>query len=101
LFAMQETVYKRIMMYTFIDGETVWKIHATHGFPLELSIPELAERGFMVTWLELLIAAQKDGANLETLIARLEAIACDSYPKHISGPILERFAAISSWFPKL
>lgn len=86
------------MVYTFIDGKTVWEIHATHGFPLELSIPELANRGFMVTWLELLIAAQKDGANIKTLIPRLISCAEDAYPPHDSAPIRERLDKIADWF---
>lgn len=63
-----------------IDGEEVWRWHATHGIPLEFTIPEIAKLGFVPVWDKLLLAAMKDGANIPKLIRRLQGIAIDSYP---------------------
>ena len=62
-----------------IDGEKVWFWHATHGIPIEFSIPEIAKRGYIPTWDKLLIAAMHDGADIPKLIRRLQGIAVDSY----------------------
>ena len=62
-----------------IDGGEVWKWHATHGIPVEFTIPELAKRGFTPTWDKLLTAAMYDGADVPKLIRRLQGIAVDSY----------------------
>ncbi len=53
---------------TKIDGQRVWEWHATHGVPVEFTIPELAKRGYIPTWYKLLIAAMYDGVNIPRLI---------------------------------
>lgn len=63
-----------------IDGEIVWRLHATHGFPLELSVPILAARGLVPAWDRIVDAAEKDGANIRRLYNRLREVVGESYP---------------------
>ena len=70
-----------------IDGEQVWAWHATYGFPLEMSLTILAERGFVPTWDRLLESAKKDGTNLPRLIDRIIAAAYDAYGEDVGGII--------------
>ena len=76
--------------YKLIDGATVWKLHATHGFVVECSIPELAKHGYVPTWDKLIFAAAKDGANLRVLVDRLKGIVIDSYPREFALVIREK-----------
>ena len=63
-----------------VDGAKVWRLHATEGFPLELSIPLLADRGAYPRWMELVQAALHDGVNPKAFERRLGDICRDSYP---------------------
>jgi len=63
-----------------VDGALVWKLHATYGFPLELSLPILADRGLVPAWDRLLDAAAADGADVARLIRRLDESCGDAYP---------------------
>lgn len=65
----------------------MWKLHATHGFPIELSIPLIAERGWMIDWMGLMDAAKRDGANVTN---RLWDIVGDAYPPEIAEGIRGR-----------
>ena len=76
--------------YKLIDGATVWKFHATHGFVVELAIPALAKKGYIPTWDKLILSAAKDGANLRVLVNRLKGIVVDSYPREIAFVIREK-----------
>lgn len=73
-----------------IPGNQVWQWHATHGFPLELSLPLLADRGLVPSWDTLLEAARKDGANVRTLVRRLQAAALDAYGRAAGQIISDR-----------
>lgn len=64
-----------------MDGRKVWEMHATHGLPLEVSLMELGRKGIMVTWLDLLEAASRDGADWCTLIPRLQFAVKEAYPE--------------------
>lgn len=76
--------------YKLIDGAKVWEMHATHGFVVDLAIPELARKGFIPTWDKLILAAAKDGANLRVLVRRLQGIVIDSYPREFAFVIREK-----------
>jgi hypothetical protein len=82
-----------------VDGSAIWRLHATHGVPLDISVPECGRRGIMITWLKLLIAADKDGANWTTLIPRLCTAIEDGYPRELSGPICRRLRDIAAMIP--
>jgi hypothetical protein len=73
-----------------IRGCEVWKWHATHGFPLEVSLPLLAERGYVPTWDTLWVSAMKDGANPQTLLRRLQAAVMDAYGREVGQLISDR-----------
>lgn len=77
-----------------LSGRQVWSWHATHGVPIELSIPLLADRGVMVTWQELLTAANEDGANWLTLIPRLQGVVTDAYAGEVASVINNRLDGI-------
>lgn len=76
----------------FVDGALVWKLHATYGFPLELSVPFLWDRGFMPTWKELIDAAERDG--MKTIRDRLSAVFGDAYPPDMAREMRERLARL-------
>lgn len=73
-----------------VRGEVVWRLHATHGFPLEVSIPLLADRGYCPTWLDLIAAAETDGAKRGPLLRRLDPIIGDSYDAETAAAIRAR-----------
>lgn len=77
------------MTYRLIDGAEVWKLHATYGFPLEMSLPILADRSYIPTWDSLLLAADKDGADLPRLCRRLHDAVGDAYPAETALHIRE------------
>ena len=64
---------------TLVDGARIWELHATHGFPLEMSIPMLADRGYVPTWDRLFAAAERDGANRDRLKRRIHETMGDAY----------------------
>jgi len=69
-------------------------MHATHGFPLELSLPILAGKGYVPAWDRLLEAARRDGANIARLVSRICSLAGETY-----GPQGARH--IRTWLPLL
>lgn len=71
-----------------IDGAKVWHLHATHGFPLEMSIPLLWDRGIIPTWKELIDSAKRDGAK--RIKDRLSAIIGDTYPPEMKAEMRRR-----------
>ncbi len=75
---------------SLIDGKLVWVAHATHGLPLEISLPILFDEGIMPTWDTLLGAAQQDGANIERLVSRLVVIAGDVYPPEVNDVVRQK-----------
>jgi alanyl-tRNA synthetase len=81
---------KRMML---IDGADVWGLHATYGFPLELSLPILADRGYIPTWDKLFAAAEADGANPERLLRRVYEIVGDAYDSETATAIRDGFDA--------
>lgn len=81
------------MTYTVIDGAEVWKLHATFGFPLELSLPLLADRGYVPAWDRLLGAAGADGANVPRLLRQLHEIVGDAWPVGVATEIRARLGA--------
>lgn len=60
-----------------------------------MSLPLLAEQGYTVSWLELLEAAKKDGANLDTLIPRICDAIHDAYPRDFARVICDRLGILS------
>lgn len=77
-----------------VSGAEVWRWHATHGVPLEISLPMLADKGLVPTWDALLDSARKDGANEKTLIRRLQSAALDAYGRDDGSVISERLALL-------
>ena len=73
-----------------VPGDQLWALHATHGLPLEVALPLLADRGYVVSWLDLLAAAERDGANRPRLIRRLRDIITDSYEPDFAREVLAR-----------
>lgn len=72
-----------------VDGAEVWKLHATHGLPLEISIPMLADAGHIPTWDRLVEAAERDGTNRERLMRRLHDIVGDAFDVGTAAAIRE------------
>lgn len=77
-----------------IDGAEVWSLHATHGFPIDVSIPMLADRGYVPAWTQLLAAAEQDGANMPRLIDRLIMAVRDGYEPAVARVIAERLGQL-------
>lgn len=74
-----------------VPGAKVWALHATHGFPLELSLPLMAAKyDALPSWLPLLEAAQADGANMERLVRRIAEIAGEAYDPETAKVIRDR-----------
>ena len=71
-----------------IEGEKVWKWHATLGIPLEVTIPILGLKGYYPTWDRLILEALKDGADPKRLIRRLQGVVIDIYPKEVAKVIV-------------
>jgi hypothetical protein len=77
-----------------LDGEGLWWLHATHGFPLEFSIPMAAERGYVPTWDRFFLAAKRDGANLPVLARRVSDAVGDGYPAEFATGFRERLPCL-------
>jgi hypothetical protein len=75
--------------YQLVDGKAVWQLHATHGFPLEMSIPMLADRHHIPTWEALFLAAYHDGVRPAAMVNRLREILSDAYPKRMAARMQE------------
>lgn len=73
--------------YTVLKSNIVWLMHATHGVSLEITIPMLAEKGYVPAWDLLIEAARKDGANISRLIDRLCMIVDDAYKPNVAKVI--------------
>ncbi len=82
---------------TVIDGARLWALHATHGFPLEFSVPMAGDHDAVPDWLGLLRAARKDGANIPALIRRLDAVVGDAYAPPIAEAIRERLSLLPAY----
>jgi len=78
-----------------IDGAEVWKLHATHGFPLDFSIPLIADREGMITWDRLIAAATRDGVNVARLLRQLQDIVGDAYPPSVAEEIRRRLPLLT------
>lgn len=78
---------------TLVDGAAIWTLHATHGFPVDLSIPMLASEDCVPTWVPLLEAARRDGADMERLVTRLCEAVSDGYPPDIAAVIVRKLRA--------
>ena len=76
-----------------VDGKTVWVWHATHGFPLELSLPLLYAEGRVPSWDRLIAAARADGANVRGLLRRLVDTIRDNYSAGDAQVICARLEA--------
>lgn len=64
--------------FQLISGANVWQLHATHGFPLEISIPMLIDQRQQIPiWTELFDVAAKDGTSMRRLIDRVELLLGD------------------------
>ncbi len=72
------------------DGEALWALHATYGFPIEFTIPLCADRGMVPSWEPFFRAAQKDGTNMRKLADRTMMAVQDGYPKDIAVEINKR-----------
>jgi alanyl-tRNA synthetase len=83
--------------YSLIDGEKVWYLHATHGFVVELSLPLLADRGFIPTWDRILDAAESDGVNIRRLVERLKIAAEDAYEPRVSRRVKKGLDLLLVW----
>ena len=75
-----------------VDGAVVWQLHATHGLPLDVSIPILLARGDVLTWEPLLRAARADGADPVAVLDRCAAAVRDSHMN--PDDYVPRFAAL-------
>lgn len=80
-----------------IDGTQLWALHATHGFPLEVSVPMVGDHDAVPDWLGLFRAARRDGVNVPALVRRLDAIVGDAYPPPIATAIRERLALMPAY----
>ena len=82
------------MNYKLIDGKAIWEMHATHGLPIEISIPMAASMSYMPTWLDILCAASDDGAKWGILIPRLKDCAMDAYESDVAKEICKKLNSI-------
>ena len=73
--------------YKVLVSDLPWRMHATHGISLDLSLPVLADEGFIPAWDLLFEAAAKDGANLSRLSSRICEIVVDVYPPRVAKAI--------------
>jgi hypothetical protein len=66
---------------SLIDGGVVWKLHATHGLPIDFIMDYMWDVYKIIpTFLEILKSAKKDGTNIQRLFKEL-----DGYAKIIYG----------------
>lgn len=70
-----------------IDGAAIWRLHAQDGFPVEFSLPMLADRNAVPSWDRLLESAKSDGANILKLVDRLKLAVSDAYAPEAAGHI--------------
>lgn len=84
-------------LYYKLSGFKFWELHATHGFTLELLLPELAKEGMIPIWHQIFIAAHNDGANLKRLCTRLVCAVEDSYPKEVAMAVAEKLPLLLDW----
>jgi hypothetical protein len=69
-------------------------MHATHGLPLEVLLPLLADRGVFPTWDALFRAALADGANLERLHRQIDQAIGDAWAPATAQVIRARLALL-------
>lgn len=81
-------------MYSLIDGEKVWELSATHGFPLEFTLADLAAHNKIPTWDRLILAAKKDGTNLIRFLPKLKDMITDAYPIEVSKIVCNKLDAL-------
>ena len=73
-----------------VDGGELWKLHATHGIPIEIGLIVAQQRGFIPTWDRIVTEAEKDGTNIPRFKRRLLSACRDVYPPDVCSR-LERF----------
>lgn len=54
-----------------MSGYDFWALKSTYGLPLEFIMEELFSENIYPKWDEVLLAAKKDGANIEKLVRNL------------------------------
>lgn len=80
---------------SLVSGKAVWDLHATHGYPLEMSLADLADRRAVPEWDQLLLAAKADGTNIPRLLRRLDDAVADAYPPEIASVIRRRLPGLA------
>ncbi len=79
----------------------VWKLHATHGLPVEMSIMFMGMKGWTATWDQRFVAAKRDGANLPVLARWVSEAVGNAYPPAFVEGFRARLPlwieALSSW----
>ena len=77
-----------------IDGAYLWHLKATHGLPLDMAIMKCAQHDRIPTWLDLLRAARRDGANIDVLIRELQFCVREAYPQPVADEVNHKLG----WF---
>lgn len=74
-----------------ISGKVIFKLHETHGLPLEISTMLAREKGMVIDWTEFYQCAQKAGWKTLNLIARIKSACRDAgYNKEFMKEIEEK-----------
>lgn len=76
------------------NGARLWYIKATLGLPLDWALTILAREGFVPSWVDLLRAAARDGANIPKLVRELQFYVREAYPADYAKEVNMRLG----WF---
>jgi len=82
------------------DGKDVtsgnFSLVGSHGLPLELVLMFMKEKELVIDWLDYINGALKDGANIETVKARISSAVADVYGPKYRDEVMKR---IEFFFP--
>ncbi len=75
--ASKKKMYK-IHRDKIISGKVIFKLHETHGFPIEMSAILAREKGIVIDWTEFYQCAQKAGWKTVNLVAKIKSACRDA-----------------------
>ena len=74
----------------------VFKLVGTHGTPLQDVLNYFKDNGLVIDWLDYIEGMLKDGANIETAKARIQACVGEVYGPKYRDEVMKR---IEHWYP--
>ena len=72
-----------------VMGNT-FSLLGTHGLPLEFILSYIQEKGLAVDWIDYINGALKDGANLDTVKARISSAVGDVHGPKYRDEVMKR-----------